>query len=98
MRCRLLRWRTPAGIQPARLRGSRWRPCTHGGRIFVSDLSPEPAKAPAFDAIELLRDPKHLGARIGITAVLHTWGSAMTHHPRIHMIVPGGGLSLDGRR
>ncbi|MGZ8410585.1 MAG: IS91 family transposase, partial [Hyphomicrobium sp.] len=43
-------------------------------------------------------DPKHLGARIGITAVLHTWGSAMTHHPHVHMIVPGGGLSLDGTR
>ncbi len=43
-------------------------------------------------------DPKHLGARIGITAVLHTWGSAMTHHPHIHMIVPGGGLSPDGNR
>jgi len=43
-------------------------------------------------------DPKHLGARIGITAVLHTWGSAMTHHPHIHMIVPGGGLSRDGKR
>ena len=43
-------------------------------------------------------DPKHLGARIGITAVLHTWGSALTHHPHIHMIVPGGGLSPDGTR
>lgn len=43
-------------------------------------------------------DPRHLGARIGITAVLHTWGSAMTHHPHIHMIVPGGGLSSDGSR
>jgi len=43
-------------------------------------------------------DPKHLGARIGITAVLHTWGSAMTHHPHVHMIVPGGGISLDGTR
>jgi len=43
-------------------------------------------------------DPRHLGARIGITAVLHTWGSAMMHHPHIHMIVPGGGVSLDGRR
>jgi hypothetical protein len=43
-------------------------------------------------------DHKHLGARIGITAVLHTWGSAMTHHPHVHMIVPGGGISLDGRR
>ncbi len=43
-------------------------------------------------------DPRHLGARIGITAVLHTWGSAMTHHPHVHMIVPGGGISFDGRR
>ena len=43
-------------------------------------------------------DPKHLGARIGITAVLHSWGSALTHHPHIHMIVPGGGISLDGER
>ena len=43
-------------------------------------------------------DPKHLGARIGITAVLHSWGSALTHHPHIHMIVPGGGLSRDGSR
>src|SRR4030088_259419 len=43
-------------------------------------------------------DPKHLGARIGFTAVLHSWGSAMTHHPHLHMIVPGGGISLDGTR
>jgi hypothetical protein len=43
-------------------------------------------------------DPKHLGARIAITAVLHTWGSAMTHHPHVHMIVPGGGIALDGSR
>jgi hypothetical protein len=43
-------------------------------------------------------DPKHLGARVGATSVLHTWGSAMTHHPHVHMIVPGGGISLDGKR
>ncbi len=43
-------------------------------------------------------DRRHLGARIGITAVLHSWGSALTHHPHIHMIVPGGGISLDGER
>jgi Zn finger protein HypA/HybF involved in hydrogenase expression len=42
-------------------------------------------------------DPKHLGARIGFTLVLHTWGSAMTHHPHVHGIVPGGGLSMDGK-
>ena len=41
-------------------------------------------------------DPKHLGARIGLISVLHTWGSTMTHHPHVHMIVPGGGISLDG--
>ena len=43
-------------------------------------------------------DPKHLGARIGLTAVLHTWGSALTHHPHVHVVVPGGGLSPDGSR
>ena len=43
-------------------------------------------------------DPKHLGAQIGVTLVLHTWGSALTHHPHVHGIVPGGGLSPDGQR
>jgi hypothetical protein len=43
-------------------------------------------------------DPKHLGAQIGATLVLHTWGSALTHHPHVHGIVPGGGLSPDGKR
>jgi hypothetical protein len=53
-------------------------------------------------AAETLRtiaaDPKHLGARIGATLVLHTWGSSLTHHPHVHGIVPGGGLSFDGKR
>ena len=44
----------------------------------------------------MLATPKHLGARIGLTAVLHTWGSAMTHHPHVHCVVPGGGISGDG--
>src|SRR5258706_9258047 len=48
--------------------------------------------------LRIAADPKHLGARIGITSVLHTWGSAMTHHPHLHMIVPGGGLSMDDSR
>jgi hypothetical protein len=43
-------------------------------------------------------DPKHLGAQIGATLVLHTWGSALTHHPHVHGIVPGGGISKDGER
>jgi len=55
-------------------------------------------KASAETMIMIAADPKHLGARIGITAVLHTWGSAMTHHPHVHMIVPGGGISPDGSR
>jgi len=48
--------------------------------------------------LTIAADPKRLGVRIGFTSVLHTWGSAMTHHPHVHMIVPGGGISLDGSR
>ena len=55
-------------------------------------------KAASEVTLTIAADPKHLGARIGMTAVLHTWGSALTHHPHVHMIVPGGGLSLDGER
>ena len=55
-------------------------------------------KASAETMLTIAADPKHLGARIGITAVLHTGGSAMTHHPHVHMIVPGGGISLDGSK
>jgi hypothetical protein len=55
-------------------------------------------KASAETMRTIAADPKHLGARIGVTAVLHTWGSAMTHHPHVHMIVSGGGISLDGSR
>jgi hypothetical protein len=55
-------------------------------------------KASAETLTTIAADPKHLGARVGITSVLHTWGSALTHHPHIHMIVPGGGISLDGTR
>ena len=55
-------------------------------------------RAAAATLLTIAADPKHLGARIGATAVLHSWGSAMTHHPHVHMIVPGGGISLDGTR
>jgi hypothetical protein len=55
-------------------------------------------KAAAKTLQTIAADPKHLGARIGLTLVLHTWGSAMTHHPHVHGIVPGGGLSKDGGR
>src|SRR6266516_728310 len=54
--------------------------------------------ASAETMLTIAADPKHLGARIGITSVLHSWGSAMTHHPHVHMIVPGGGLSVDDSR
>ena len=54
-------------------------------------------KVSAETMLTIAADPKHLGARIGITSVLHTWGSAMTHHPHVHMIVPGGGISLNGK-
>jgi Putative transposase/Transposase zinc-binding domain len=47
--------------------------------------------------LTIAADPKHLGARIGATLVLHTWGSALTHHPHVHGIVPGGGLAPDGQ-
>src|SRR6201987_1574019 len=55
-------------------------------------------KAAAETTLAIASDPKRFGARIGVTAVLHTWGSTLIHHPHVHMIVPGGGLSLDGAR
>ncbi len=55
-------------------------------------------KASAETLTTIAADPRHLGARVGITSVLHSWGSAMSHHPHVHMIVPGGGISLDGER
>ena len=55
-------------------------------------------KAAAETLTTIAADPKHLGARIGLIGVLHTWGSALTHHPHVHCIVPGGGLSADGQR
>jgi hypothetical protein len=55
-------------------------------------------KAASETLLTIGADPRHLGARIGATMVLHTWGSALTHHPHVHCIVPGGGLSSDGAR
>src|SRR4029077_12377345 len=52
-------------------------------------------KASAETLLTIAADPKHLGARIGFISVLHTWGSALVHHPHVHMIVPGGGFSPD---
>jgi len=55
-------------------------------------------KAASETLLRIAADPKHLGAKIGVTMVLHTWGSALTHHPHVHCIVPGGGVSPDGLR
>ncbi len=55
-------------------------------------------RASAETVMTIAADPKRMGARVGMTSVLHTWGSALTHHPHIHMIVPGGGLSPDGTK
>lgn len=55
-------------------------------------------RASAQTVATIAADPKRLGAKVGMTSVLHTWGSALTHHPHVHMIVPGGGLSKDGNR
>jgi len=55
-------------------------------------------KASVETLLRIAADPKHLGSRIAITSVLHSWGSAMMHHPHMHMIVPGGGISMDGER
>lgn len=55
-------------------------------------------RASAETVMTIAADPKRMGARVGMTSVLHTWGSALTHHPHIHMIVPGGGLSPGGTR
>ena len=74
---------------------SQLRDVAYQNRRVVCDLL---MKAAAETTLEIAADRKRLGARIGITAVLHTWGSAMTHHPHVHMIVPGGGLSEDGTR
>jgi hypothetical protein len=54
-------------------------------------------QAAAETLLTIAADPRHLGARIGMTMVLHSWGSAMTHHPHVHCVVPGGGVSLDGK-
>src|SRR6267142_2684682 len=74
---------------------SELRDIAYQNKRVVYDLL---MKAAAETTLAIAADRKRLGARIGITAVLHTWGSALTHHPHVHMIVPGGGLALDNAR
>jgi hypothetical protein len=70
-------------------------PIAYQNKAVVYDLL---FRATAETLLTIAADPNHLGARIGFTAVLHSWGSAMTHHPHVHIIVPGGGISRDGQR
>jgi hypothetical protein len=78
-----------------RLQPSQLRDIAYQNKRVVYGLL---MKAAAETTLAIAADPKRLGARIGVTAVLHTWGSALTHHPHVHMIVPGGGFSLDKAR
>ena len=75
---------------PGEIAGIAWQ-----NKAVVYDLL---FRAASEAMLTIAADPRHVGARIGITAVLHSWGSAITHHPHVHMIVPGGGISLDGER
>ena len=84
-RCRTFMWCTRC--RP------RSRDIAYQNKAVIYDLL---FKASAETTLTIAADPKHLGARIGFISVLHTWGSALTHHPHVHMVVPGGGLSLDG--
>src|SRR6202007_3367246 len=68
-------------------------PIAYQNKAVIYDLL---FKASAETLLTIAADPKRLGVKIGFTSVLHTWGSAMTHHPHVHMIVPGGGIALDG--
>ena len=86
------RWRTTTWSSPCRRRSGR-SPITNKAVIYGLLFA-----AAAETLLTIAADPKHLGARIGLTLVLHTWGSALTHHPHVHGIVPGGGISLDGER
>jgi hypothetical protein len=70
-------------------------PIAYQNKAVVYDLL---FRATAETLLTIAADPRHLGARIGFTAVLHSWGSAMTHHPHLHTIVPAGGISLDSMR
>jgi hypothetical protein len=70
-------------------------PIAYQNKAVIYDLL---FRTAAETLLTIAADPKYLGARIGATTVLHSWGSTMTHHPHVHMIVPGGGISLDGTR
>ena len=85
-------WNTSTSSSPCQLRSPRSPFGTR--RPFYGLLF----KASAQTVMTIAADPKRMGARVGMTSVLHTWGSALTHHPHIHMIVPSGGLSPDGAK
>jgi hypothetical protein len=74
---------------------AKMRDIAYQNKAVIYDLL---FKASAETTLTIAADPKHLGARIGFISVLHTWGSALVHHPHVHMIVPGGGFSPDGSK
>jgi len=75
-------------------------PCRVHPTAAVADIAYQKIllfKVSAKTLTTIAAEPKLLGAGVGITSVLYSWGSAITHHPHVHMIVPGGGISLDGQ-
>ncbi len=94
--------RGPAGRSPARaLRPSLFTltaPIAAIAYLNKAEVYGLLFKAAAASLATIACDPKHRGARIGFTSVLHTWRSAMMLHPHLHIIAPGGGLSPDGSR
>ena len=86
------RCRTSTSSSPCRRRSPR-SPSRTRRRSTPSCSAPRPRRCATIAA-----DPRHLGAEIGLVAVLHTWGQTLQHHPHVHCVVPGGGPSLDGTR
>ena len=82
----------PTSIWSSAPQRARWWPCRTSD-CFTACCS----KRPAQDASRSRGQPTHLGAPIGVLAVLHTWGQNLMHHPHLHCVVSGGGLSADGR-
>ena len=83
---------TSTSSSPSRRRSAR-SPCRTRGVVYGLLF-----RAAAETLQQIAADPKHLGAEIGFLAVLHTWGQNLQHHPHVHCVVPGGGLSPDGSR
>ena len=81
------RSRSGRSSKKSKIAGAPVAAIAYGNKAVIYDLL---FRTAADTLLTIAADPKHLGARIGLTAVLHTWGSAMTHHPHVHIVVPGG--------